>query len=235
MVVSVAGQAVLITAAVVLPMLHPETVRRVMLVSVGPPAAYRPAKPQKIDPERQVPANRAAPVAFFQPAEVPRGLTTPPTALPEFSGPVGGSSIVGVPGGIGDPGGEGAGRLPEIAPPPPPKPAPQPARPVVKETPPSAQPQQIRRGGEVQASLLIYRPEPVYPPLARQARISGTVRLSAIINTEGRISQLRVLSGHPLLINAAMDAVRRWVYSPTLLNGVPVEVITEITVMFTLN
>ena len=56
-----------------------------------------------------------------------------------------------------------------------------------------------------------------------------------IISTEGKIAQLRAMSGHPLLIGAAMDAVKRWVYSPTLLNGVPVEVITEITVTFTLN
>ncbi len=73
---------------------------------------------------------------------------------------------------------------------------------------------------------------PVYPALARQARISGQVRLEAIIAKNGRIENLQVLSGHPLLVQAALDAVRQWVYRPTLLNGDPVEVVTLIDVNF---
>jgi protein TonB len=75
---------------------------------------------------------------------------------------------------------------------------------------------------------------PDYPPLARMARIQGTVRLEAVISTDGRIQNLRVLAGHPLLVNAALEAVARWRYQPTLLNGEPVEVVTEIDVNFTL-
>ncbi len=82
---------------------------------------------------------------------------------------------------------------------------------------------------------LIKRVEPVYPVLARQARISGTVELSGIIGTDGRVKQLRVLSGHPLLAKAALDAVRQWVFHATLLNGAPVEVIAPIPVAFRLN
>jgi protein TonB len=74
----------------------------------------------------------------------------------------------------------------------------------------------------------------VYPPLARQARIQGTVRLEAVINKEGHIEELSVVSGHPLLIQAALDAVSQWQYQPTLLNGVAVEVITTIDVNFTM-
>lgn len=82
---------------------------------------------------------------------------------------------------------------------------------------------------------LIKRVEPVYPALARQARISGTVELTGIIGTDGRIKELRVLRGHPLLAKAALDAVRQWIYEATLLNGEPVEVIAPITVTFRLN
>ena len=75
---------------------------------------------------------------------------------------------------------------------------------------------------------------PVYPQPARLARISGTVRLEALISRDGMIQSLRVMSGHPLLAQAALDAVRQWVYRPTRLNGEPVEVLTQIEVNFKL-
>jgi len=81
----------------------------------------------------------------------------------------------------------------------------------------------------------IFRPEPQYPPLARQARVSGTVQLEGVIGTDGHMRELRIVSGHPLLVRAALDAVSRWIYKPTLLNGDPVEVIAPITVTFHLN
>jgi protein TonB len=93
----------------------------------------------------------------------------------------------------------------------------------------------IRVGGNVQAARIVNRVQPVYPPLARQTRISGTVRLHAIISKDGTIQQLEVISGHPLLQQAALDAVRQWRYQPTLLNGEPVEVDTTIDVIFSLN
>jgi periplasmic protein TonB len=93
----------------------------------------------------------------------------------------------------------------------------------------------LRVGGNVQAAKIINRVQPVYPPLARQTRISGTVRLHAIISKDGTIQQLEVVSGHPLLQQAALDAVRQWRYQPTLLNGEPVEVDTTIDVIFSLN
>src|SRR5207237_336900 len=93
----------------------------------------------------------------------------------------------------------------------------------------------VRVGGNVQAARIVNRVQPVYPPLARQTRISGTVRLHAIISKDGTIQQLEVMSGHPLLQQAALDAVRQWRYQPTLLNGEPVEVDTTIDVIFSLN
>ena len=92
----------------------------------------------------------------------------------------------------------------------------------------------VRRGGNVSAANLIYKVQPVYPPLAKQVHVQGSVEFLATIATDGRIEDLQLVRGHPLLVNAAREAVLQWRYRPTLLNGVPVEVITEITVNFTL-
>jgi len=101
--------------------------------------------------------------------------------------------------------------------------------------PPKANPGRIKQGGAVTQASLINKVQPNYPPLARQTRISGTVRLHAIISKDGSVQQLEVLSGHPLLVQAALDAVRQWRYRPTLLNGEAVEVDTTIDVIFSLN
>jgi TonB family protein len=93
----------------------------------------------------------------------------------------------------------------------------------------------IRVGGNVQAAMLQEVKRPVYPPSARQARLQGMVRLDALIDTQGRVRELKVQSGHPDLTPAAMEAVRQWVYKPTLMNGQPVEVVTVIDVNFTLS
>jgi protein TonB len=99
---------------------------------------------------------------------------------------------------------------------------------------PSA-PTQIRVGGEVEAALLTHQVVPLYPDIAKNSRIEGTVRLSAIIGPDGTVKNLRVISGNPLLVDAAQNAVKQWVYRPTYLNGNPVEVITEIVVQFHLH
>jgi periplasmic protein TonB len=105
----------------------------------------------------------------------------------------------------------------DVAPPPPP---PVPTRPLT-----------ISNWAE---GNLIYRVQPAYPPLARQARIQGTVELRAIISKAGTIENLVVVSGHPLLVKSALDAVRQWRYRPYLLNHEPIEVETEVTVNFLL-
>jgi protein TonB len=86
----------------------------------------------------------------------------------------------------------------------------------------------------VQSAKLVFGPRPAYPPLARATRTQGTVKIQAIIGRDGAIENLRVLSGPPLLIAAAVEAVRQWRYQPTLLNGDPVEVLTDIDVNFTI-
>ena len=98
-----------------------------------------------------------------------------------------------------------------------------------------ATPGVIPVGGRVQNNKLVSSPQPVYPELAKSARISGTVELAALIGPDGHIQQLSVVSGHPLLRQAAIDAVKTWVYQPTLLNEQPVSVSTTIDVVFTLS
>jgi periplasmic protein TonB len=106
-------------------------------------------------------------------------------------------------------------------------PPPEPARP---------KPVERRHTSElVQTALLTHRVEPSYPPLARQLRHEGRVELHAIIAVDGSIQSLEVLSGDPLFIRSALDAVREWRYQPTILNGQPIEVDTHITVIYTLS
>jgi TonB family protein len=112
-----------------------------------------------------------------------------------------------------------------VAAPPPPPPPPPPSRPA---------PGRIRVAASVQASLLVNRVEPMYPALAQQARIEGVVAFSVVIGKDGNIAQIQVKSGHPLLVPPALEAVKQWTYQPTLLNGEPVEVQTDIEVPFRL-
>jgi protein TonB len=156
------------------------------------------------------------------PMEIPRIIDSGPDTNSS------GDSDAGVPGGVpgGLPGGVPGGlgqwlRTPTSA-----------TAPAPKEVP--VPPMRVRRGGEVQQADLIYAPKPAYPVLAKSSRIQGAVVMDAIISKDGTVDNLVVKSGHPLLIQAAMDAVRQWRYRPTLLNGEPVEVITTITVNFTL-
>jgi len=92
----------------------------------------------------------------------------------------------------------------------------------------------VRVGGQVEGAKLIFQVKPDYPEIARMARIQGTVRLEAVISREGAVASLKVISGPPLLVKAAFDAVAQWRYQPTLLNREPVQVATEIDVNFTL-
>jgi protein TonB len=155
---------------------------------------------------------------LMQPKAIPKEIKIIKEDAPEVDTGVTG----GVPGGV--PGGSMGGVIGGVigglgAAPPPPKPT------LTR----------IKQGGNVTAASLINRVTPVYPPLARQTRISGTVRLHAIIGKDGSVQQLEVMSGHPLLVQAALEAVRQWRYRPTLLNGEPVEVDTTIDVIFSLN
>ena len=107
--------------------------------------------------------------------------------------------------------------------------------PAIPAPPKQTAPARIKQGGMVTAAALVSQTRPIYPVLARQVHEQGDVLLHAIIDKDGRVAQLEVVSGHPLLVQAALDAVKQWLYRPTLLNGEPVEVDTTITVTFTLS
>jgi TonB family protein len=112
----------------------------------------------------------------------------------------------------------------------------EPAQTSAAELPPPANGvQRMRIGGMVQSANLIRKVTPVYPPLAKQARIQGTVRFTALIGADGNVANLQLVDGHPLLVESAREAVAQWQYKPTLLNGNPAEVITQIDVNYTLS
>lgn len=92
----------------------------------------------------------------------------------------------------------------------------------------------VRVGGAVAQANLISKADPVYPPEAKQNAIQGTVRLEITIDKEGHVSQLSVADGPAELVQSAVDAVRQWVYRPTLLNGAPVTVLTTVDINYTL-
>jgi protein TonB len=103
--------------------------------------------------------------------------------------------------------------------------------PVIERT----QPRRWRVSGGVEQGLLIRDVKPIYPRLAQAAGVQGEVVLQAVIGRDGRIENLHAVSGNPLLVKAALDAVQQWRYRPYLLNGEPVEVETQITVRFTVS
>ena len=230
-VVSFLGQMAMIGLAILIPLAGTDALpHRLSWVSLPEPPRALPHRPAQA---------QAKPASVVPPQLTPKGLVLP-TAIPQKAAIIEDpdfmlavSDAAGVPGGFGNSTGSGnavidgllsAGSA-----------QPLPPAPVVRQTaPPPAPPTRIKLGGLVEQSKLISGPRPVYPPLAREARIEGTVRLEAVISRDGTILNLRAVSGHPLLIPAALAAVRQWVFRPTSLNGDPVEVATEIEVHFTL-
>lgn len=222
---SFSGQALLVLLSVLFPVLRTATIvtGRLSRVISAPPNGTSQPTPRKPSGARLTgkPGPRIFTDPMFrQPARVPPGIlqdeSEPPSTL---------SAGLAIPGAQeGVPGGTGI-NLAEIPKIPPPKPIP-PAAPAERVV--------LTIGGNVQAAKIRRQVIPVYPPLARQARISGTVRLEAVIARNGTIESLRVISGHHFLAQAALEAVRQWSYYPTLLNGDPVAVLTEIEVNFKL-
>ncbi len=223
-------QVGLVCVGIIIPLVYyealPKTTFSSMLQAPPPPPPPPPppvatvVKVQKVVP-RQFDAGR-----LMAPKTIPKEIAV----IKEEEMPAAAGTMVGgVPGGV--PGGTAGGVLGGIAgsigtappPPPPPKEAPKPVQ------------SRIRVGGNVQAAKLVRQPKPTYPPLAKQARIQGTVKFNAVIGKDGAIANLVLVSGHPLLVPSATEAVRQWVYQPTLLNGEPVEVVTVIDVNFTLS
>jgi protein TonB len=225
-------QCGLIGVMILVPLIYTEALPRQQLLTflIAPPPPPPPPPP----PAPAAPQVVAKIVREFEdgrliaPKAIPKQIAMiKEDELPPPSAGMGGV-VGGVPGGI--PGGTAGGVIggiissTAVAPPPPPPPVEK------KETP-----KRIRVGGQVQQARLISQPKPIYPPLAKQARIQGTVKLEAVISKTGTIEELKVVSGHPLLVQAALEAVKQWRYQPTFLNNEPVEVATTIDVNFTLS
>lgn len=219
--ISFALQLLAVACLLLLPLLYNQGLPRLVLLAPLLAPAPPPSAPPEM-PRHNLPSpgqSNLMGTRLVAPAEIPQDVSmltetvAPPPMVDLTAG--------GVRHGFGDAQGRGNifDSVPgsgQVLPPPPP--------PVVRHP----------RVSQIMEGNLVYRVQPNYPVLARQARIQGPVVLRAIISREGAIENLQVLSGHPMLAPAAVDAVRQWRYRPYVLNGEPVEVETQVTVNFVL-
>lgn len=219
---SFALQTAALGMLLMLPLIYTEGLPQLKLLAS--PGMVAPAPPPG-PPPTPVAHRHELPVSNFQngvlmePQRIPRAVrdvddrgVTPPDAAPGLD-IIGGTGTRGNGPGIPFAIGPGSSWVP---------PAPAPVAHAVR-------PSNIMQG------YLVHKIEPTYPPLARTARIQGSVEIRAIISKEGTIENLHVVSGHPMLAQAAVEAVRQWRYRPYILNGQAVEVETEVKVNFTLS
>lgn len=232
----VTGQALIVGCMLLAPLVSPAVLPNLRsyvtsLEAPGPPPAPPPKGLTTVQP-RIAKATRVF-CKLCAPAAVPDRVEI---VNDDFPPPVNdqGGGVIG-----GDPSGSGKGvtggmlsgiigAIPAPAPPRPAEKAPEPVKPA------AAAPIRVRQGGNVVLAAPIFHPDPIYPQIARTARIEGVVVLEGIVGTDGRIHDLKVKSGHPFLVKAAVDAVLQWRYKPGTLNGDLVEVIAPITVTFRL-
>ena len=213
-------QMTLLGVLVLFPLIYTEALpqQRLMTYLVAP-------SPLPPPPPAAVPALRSQKVV----RELDNGRLRTPTAIPNTVATIrqedtpapSGGVVGGVIGGV--PGGSVGGVLGGIV------------SSVPALVPKMATPQKVRAPSGFAQGNLIHDVQPSYPPLARLSHIQGMVVLQAVIGKDGTIQNLQLISGHPMLVQSATDAVKQWVYRPTLLNGEPVEVITQIDVNFTLS
>jgi protein TonB len=217
--------AVVIAAIIVLPLVFgedvlPATTEAVRAFFAQPPEVALPPPPPPPPPAGVRAAVRPAPAAprppveakFTAPIEVPDTVQPEPASIDlGIEGGVPGGVEGGVPGGVV---GGVVGGLP-LAPPPS----------TMGRAP-------VRVGGQIRAPKLVTRVEPKYPEIALAARTSALLILEATVGTDGRVTDVKVLRGHPLFDEAAVDAVRQWRYQPLLLNGIPVHFVVTVTLQF---
>lgn len=218
--VSIAIHALVLLLVVVVPLLTsqdlPEPTSVVKAFFVEPAAAPPPPPPPPPPAPRQ--QNQPKPISTPVPTEnkFQAPVETPEQVKPDegidlgVEGGVPGGVEGGVPGGVV---GGVVGGLPDAPPP----------------------PQAVRVGGQIKEPKKLKNVNPAYPDIAKQARVQGVVILECTISPQGKVTDVKVLRGIPLLDSAAIEAVKQWVYSPTLLNGVPVPVIMTVTVNFRLS
>jgi periplasmic protein TonB len=230
---SVVIHAAVLCTLVLLPLLFLNAIHQEDLVTflIAPPQVPPPLPPPAPPRLAGGPVRNAVALTRLEvtPRALPRGIPEPP---PDGDVPEIGSMLPNIGTGTGV---QGPGYVGGVNPgvfalnvnpvvPGPPEP---PKRPKPPEPP-------VTIGGDVLAGKLIFKVDPVYPHLAQVARVSGPVILEAIVDEEGSVIQIKVLSGHILLRDAALEAVKRWKYSPTILNGEPIKVQSAITINFNL-
>ncbi len=217
-------QVLLIGVMILIPLIYTEALPKQQLLTfiTAPPPPPPPPPPPAAVPIKAVKVVQT---------DVINGQLRTPTKIPqkvamikEEEAPPPVSSMGGVVGGVpgGVPGGQMGGVIGGIIS----------STPVA--VPKVATPQRVRVSSGVTQGNLINKVQPVYPPIAKNARIQGSVVLQAVISKTGVVENLRAVSGHPMLIPAAVEAVKQWRYKPYYLNGEPVEVETTVTVNFTL-
>jgi protein TonB len=220
-VVSIVVHSVLILLILVVPLLMsdeiPEPTSVVKAFFVEPAAAPPPPPP----PPPPAPKAAVQPKVIQKPVEVNPQQFTAPVEVPQEIKPEEGLDLGvegGVPGGVegGVPGGVVGGVVGGLPDAPPPV-------------------QAVRVGGQIKEPKKLKDVKPSYPDIAKQARVQGIVILECTISPQGKVTDVKVLRGIPLLDQAAIEAVKQWVYTPTLLNGVPVPVIMTVTVNFRLS
>ena len=220
-----AFESLLVVVLILIPLIYTQAIPRQWLISeihIPPPPGPPPAPSTA---QRPRPTPRPAANLLTAPISIPTSIDVEPSEPP----PAVSSQGPWVPGGL--PGGPTDSTLLSVIGAPPSSaglPAPPP-------TPSSPKQRIIKVSSGVIAAQALYQPRPVYPPLALIARVQGTVVLEAIIGKDGTVQDLKVISGHPLLVHAAIAAVKTWRYQPTLLNSEPVDVLTEVEVNFTLS
>jgi protein TonB len=212
---SIIAHVVLFGAVIIIPLMATDVLPTPpsMMAFVGAPPTPPPPPPPP--PSAAPPPKTPTPVTNpnAAPIEAPKQIV-PETPSVGISEGVPGGVEGGVPGGVM---GGVVGGLPEAPPPPPP--------------PPQAP---VRVGGAIKQPTKLKNVPPVYPPIAQSARVQGVVIIEATIGADGKVKDAKVLRSIPLLDQAALDAVKQWVFTPTLLNNVPVPVIMTVTVNFTL-
>ncbi len=219
-------QCVMLGMMLLIPLYFTQTLPKsqllTFLIAPPPPPPPPPAEQQVARVMKQVESDLLSTGGLRTPSKIPQKVQMikeeeAPPPMPGAGGVVGG-----VPGGI--PGGQLGGVIGGIV---------NSTSAFVPKLQPVV-PQRIRISQGVTSGLLLHKVQPPYPALAKAARIEGNVVLKAIIDKEGNIQDLQLVSGHPMLVPAAIEAVRQWKYKPYLLNGQPVEVETTVTVIFTL-
>jgi protein TonB len=221
-IVSFIGQFALIGILILIPLIYTDALPKTQLMTflVAPPPPPPPPPPPAAAPPKVVKIQ----------SEVINGQLRTPTKIPdkvqmikeEEAPPDLGAGVPGgVPGGI--PGGSAGGVMGGIL------------SSANVAVPKIATPQRVRVSSGVSTGLLIRKVQPNYPQLAKQARIQGAVVLQAEISKDGTIQNLQLISGHPMLAPAAIEAVKQWRYKPYLLNGEPVAVETQVVVNFSLS